>query len=87
MLKIWKVEIQFSLAGAYSITWSACKQAYLVDYNGRYVANFQICVRAKLLARTKKAKLLQLSSEKSDFLAVVVKLNHFSELEFKSNIF
>ena len=58
-----------------------------MDYNGRQVANFQICVRAKLLVRTKKAKLLQSSSEESDFLAVAVKLSHLSELEFRREIF
>ena len=37
--------------------------------------------------RTKKAKLLQSSSEESDFLAVAVELSQLSELEFKSEIF
>ena len=37
--------------------------------------------------RTKKAKLLQSSSEESDFLAVAVKLSHLSELELRREIF
>ena len=37
--------------------------------------------------RTKKAKLLQSSSEENDFLAVAVELSQLSELEFKSEIF